>query len=170
MIGAICEEYVIGPEIQFFDISSLINTDRFLDSPPKSRNEAIASLMRRIGICEERGTGVDKVVLQTEVYQLPAPIFEVIGDNTRSVLLSPRPLTKMDKDDRIRACYLHSCLRYANRDFMTNSTIRERFGIEEKNRATASRLIKEAVQSDAIKPYDADAAPRLMKYVPFWAQ
>ncbi len=40
----------------------LIKTDRFLDSPPKSRNEAIASFMRRIGVCEERGSGVDKVV------------------------------------------------------------------------------------------------------------
>lgn len=75
----------------------------------------------------------------------------------------------MDKEDRIRACYLHSCLRYANRDFMTNATIRERFGIEDKNRATASRLIKEAVEAGAVKPHDAAAAPRLMKYVPFWA-
>ncbi|MEO1636906.1 MAG: ATP-binding protein, partial [Cyanobacteria bacterium J06631_9] len=167
-----------GPMVEIFEDrmeitnpgKPLVETERFLDSPPKSRNEAIASLMRRMGICEERGTGVDKVVLQAETYQLPAPIFEVIGDNTRSVLLSPRPLTKMDKDDRIRACYLHSCLRYANRDFMTNSTIRERFGIAEKNRATASRLIKEAIKAEAIKPYDAAAASKLMKYVPFWAQ
>jgi len=28
--------------------------------------------MRRIHICEERGSGVDKVVYQTELYQLPA--------------------------------------------------------------------------------------------------
>ena len=53
---------------------------------------------------------------------------------------------------------------------MTNSTIRDRFGIEEKNRATASRLIKEAVKAGAIKPYDDAAASKLMKYVPFWAQ
>lgn len=167
-----------GPMVEIFEDrmeitnpgKPLVDTDRFLDSPPKSRNEIIASLMRRIGLCEERGSGVDKVVLQTEIYQLPAPIFEVIGDNTRSVLLAPRPLTKMDKDDRVRACYLHSCLRYANRDFLTNQTIRKRFGIEEKNRATASRLIKEAVKANAIKPYDPAAASKLMKYVPFWAQ
>jgi ATP-dependent DNA helicase RecG len=29
----------------------LVQIDRFLDSPPKSRNEGIASFMRRIGIC-----------------------------------------------------------------------------------------------------------------------
>ena len=57
----------------------LVKTDRFLDSPPKSRNEALASFMRRIGVCEERGSGVDKVVFQTEFYQLPAPLFEIGG-------------------------------------------------------------------------------------------
>ena len=51
----------------------LVDTQRFLDSPPKSRNETLASLMRRVGICEERGSGIDKVVFQVELYQLPAP-------------------------------------------------------------------------------------------------
>ena len=149
--------------------SPLVDTDRFLDSPPKSRNEALAALMRRMGICEERGSGVDKVVSQTEIYQLPAPMFEVSGDNTRSILFAPRPLSKMDKNDRIRACYLHACLRYVSRDYMTNTTLRERFGIPVKNSASASRLIKESLEAEAIKPYDESAARKLMKYIPFWA-
>ena len=33
----------------------------------------------------------------------------------------------------------------------------------------ASRLIKEATESGAIVPYDPDAAPKLMRYVPVWA-
>lgn len=147
----------------------LVATERFLDTPPKSRNEALASLMRRIGICEERGSGVDKVVFQTEDYQLPAPIFEVAGETTRAVLFSHRPLTKMDKADRVRACYLHACLKYVNREYLTNSSVRERFGIEPQNIATASRLIREAVEAKGIVPYDATAAPKLMKYVPSWA-
>jgi predicted HTH transcriptional regulator len=125
--------------------------------------------MRRIGICEERGSGIDKVVFQMEVFQLPAPLFEAVGDSTRAVLLSPRSLTKMDKADRIRACYLHACLRYVNREYLTNTSLRERFGIQPQNIALASRLIKEAVQACVIAPYDANAAPRLMKYVPTWA-
>jgi ATP-dependent DNA helicase RecG len=40
----------------------LVDTQRFVDTPPRSRNEGLASLMRRIGICEERGSGWDKVV------------------------------------------------------------------------------------------------------------
>jgi predicted HTH transcriptional regulator len=77
-----------------------------------SRNEALASLMRRMGICEERGSGIDKVVFQTGLFQLPAPLFEVTGESTRAVLFAHRPLTKMDKQDRVRACYLHACLKY----------------------------------------------------------
>ncbi len=75
----------------------------------------------------------------------------------------------MDKDDRIRACYLHACLRYVQRDHLTNTSLRARFGIEDKNRATASRLIREAVNAGQIAPYDPDASPRYMKYVPWWA-
>ena len=120
-------------------------------------------------MCEERGSGVDKVVSQTERFQLPAPLFEVTGENTLAVLFAHRPLNKMDRDDRIRACYLHACLRYVNRDFMTNATLRGRFGIEPKNSATASRLIKEALESGVINAYDEDASRKFMKYVPFWA-
>lgn len=147
----------------------LVETERFLDTPPRSRNEALASFMRRIGVCEERGSGVDKVVFQTEYFQLPAPAFEVIGENTRAVLFAHRPLAKMDKVDRIRSCYLHACLRYVNRDYMTNTSLRERFGIEIQNSATASRLIKEALEADRIRPYDESASRKFMKYVPFWA-
>jgi ATP-dependent DNA helicase RecG len=147
----------------------LVAADRFLDTPPRSRNESLASLMRRMGVCEERGSGVDKVVFQTELFQLPAPLFEVTGESTRAVLFAHRPLTKMDKDDRVRACYLHACLKYVSRGCLTNTSLRERFGIDPQNSATASRLIKEAVEAHAIAPVDEDAAKKLMKYVPWWA-
>ena len=45
----------------------------------------------------------------------------------------------MDRDDRIRACYLHACLKYVNREYLTNSSVRERFGIDPRNIALASR-------------------------------
>ena len=75
----------------------------------------------------------------------------------------------MDRDDRIQACYLHACLKYVNREYLTNSSVRERFGIDPRNIALASRLIKEAVSAGAILPYDPKAAPKMMKYVPWWA-
>ncbi len=166
-----------GPMVEIFDdrmeITNpglpLVDTARMLDSPPRSRNEALASLMRRMGICEERGSGVDKVVSQAEFYQLPAPAFEVVGDSTRSTLFAPRSLTQMDQADRVRAVYLHACLRYVQREFMTNSSLRERFGIDTKNSATASRLIKEALGAGMVRLHDPDAAPKLRRYVPSWA-
>src|SRR5437879_3427524 len=67
-------------------------------------------------------------------------------------------LKDMEKADRIRACYLHTCLKYVQRDTMTNSTLRERFGIDEKNSATASRIIAETIEAGFIRPYDKDAS------------
>ena len=125
--------------------------------------------MRRIGICEERGSGIVKVVFETESYQLPAPVFETTDEHTRVILFSHRELNEMDKEDRVRACYLHACLRYVQRDFMTNSTLRKRFGISEKNSATASRIIKETVAAKKIRPHDESAVRKYMKYVPIWA-
>ena len=166
-----------GPMIEIFDDrieitnpgEPLVDTERFLDTPPKSRNEPLASLMRRVGICEERGSGIDKVVSQIEDYQLPAPLFEVPSGSTRVVLFSHKPMSDMDGVERVRACYLHACLKYVMRDFLTNASLRERFGIRESNKAVASRRIREAVDVGAIKPFDEHASRRLMKYVPFWA-
>jgi predicted HTH transcriptional regulator len=166
-----------GPMVEIFsnrmEITNpgkpLVEPLRFLDSPPKSRNELLAAFMRRVGVCEERGSGVDKVVFQTEFYQLPAPVFEIAGDNTRAVLFAHRPLSKMDKADRIRACYLHSCLRWVSRDYMTNTSLRERFGIKKDNSSMASRYIREAVAAKAIKTSEEKAPPKTRKYVPFWA-
>ncbi|GAB6095615.1 helix-turn-helix domain-containing protein [Desulfatiferula olefinivorans] len=166
-----------GPMVEIFshrmEITNpglpLVQTDRFLDSPPRSRNEALASFMRRIGVCEERGSGVDKVVMQTELYQLPAPLFETTSEHTRAVLFAHRDLKEMDRADRIRACYLHACLRYVQRNFLTNASLRERFGVEEKNKAAVSRYIREAMDAHMIRPVNEDAARKMMKYVPFWA-
>lgn len=167
-----------GPMVEIFDDrieitnpgAPLVDTQRFLDSSPHSRNESLAWMMRRIGICEERGSGWDKVVFQSELYQLPAPLVEATDDYTRVVLFAPRPLSSMDKAERIRAAYLHACLRYVNRAYLTNASVRERFGIEVQNSAKASRLISEAVQDGAISPDDPAAAPKQMRYVPWWAK
>ena len=167
-----------GPMIEIFadrmEVSNpgapLVATERFLDNPPRSRNEALASMMRRMGVCEERGSGVDKVVSETEAYQLPAPVFEALEAATRAILFSHRPLARMDKGDRVRACYLHACLKHVNREYLTNSSIRARFGIAAQNSATASRIIKDAVEAGVIVAYDAAANPKVMKYVPAWAR
>lgn len=165
-----------GPIIELFDnrieITNpglpLVDTQRFLDSPPRSRNEALASFLRRITICEERGSGVDKVVIQTELYQLPAPLFETTHEHTRAVLFSHREFKDMDKEEKLRACYMHCVLRYVNREIMNNASLRERFGLEEKYRPQISAIIKQACAAELIKPHDPEASPKSMRYVPIW--
>ncbi len=167
-----------GPMVEIFsdriEITNpglpLVQTHRFLDSPPRSRNEALASFMRRIGVCEERGSGVDKVVSQTEFYQLPAPLFETSDEHTRAVLFAHREFRDMDKADRVRACYLHACLRYVQRDYMTNTTLRERFGIDEKNSSMVSRIIKDSIAAGLICCHDDTVGSRARKYLPRWAR
>ncbi len=168
-----------GPMIEIFEdrieISNpgtpLINVDRFIDHSPKSRNEAIASFMRRINICEERGSGIDKVIFQVEVYQLPAPKFEQDERNTKAILYAYKPLSKMGKEDKIRACYQHCCLKYVSNEKMTNTSLRKRFDIKDENYSIASRIISDTVKAGFIKAYDAEKSRsrRLAKYVPVWA-
>jgi predicted HTH transcriptional regulator len=166
-----------GPMVEIFDDrieitnpgEPLVDTQRFLDTPPKSRNEALASLMRRFRICEERGSGIDKVVSQVELFQLPAPLFEKPEGFTRAVLFAHKELAAMDKADRLRACYLHACLRYVTRKAMTNRSVRERFGIADRNASTASRLLNEAVEAGLIVVPDPDVGSRVRRYLPFWA-
>ncbi len=166
-----------GPMVEIFEDrieitnpgEPLVSTTRFVDTPPHSRNETLASLMRRFRICEERGSGIDKVVFQVELFQLPAPLFEAPEKFTRSVLFAHKELKEMSKPDRIRACYLHACLCYVTRRRMTNATLRKRFGIADRNTADASRLLKEAVEDSKIIIEDPSAGTRSRTYLPFWA-
>ncbi|MFR0691636.1 ATP-binding protein [Enterobacterales bacterium AE_CKDN230030158-1A_HGKHYDSX7] len=166
-----------GPMVEIFEDrleitnpgEPLVEVDRFLDSPPRSRNEALASFMRRVGVCEERGSGVDKVVSETEFYQLPPPSWERPDGSLRVVLYAHRGLRDMDKQQRVHACYLHACLRYVMRDPMTNTTLRERFGITPANSAMASRIIRDARDAGLIKPYDEGQSNKNSRYLPYWA-
>lgn len=165
-----------GPMVEVFDqrmeISNpgapLIRIERFVDAPPRSRNDKMASLMRRLNICEERGSGIDKVVLEVELFQLPAPLFEQPGEATRATLFAHKSLKEMGRQERIRACYFHACLNHVVGKPVTNSSIRQRFGIPGRNASTASRLLGEAVDAGVIA-VESNGGTRNRRYVPFWA-
>jgi predicted HTH transcriptional regulator len=75
----------------------------------------------------------------------------------------------MAQQEKIRACYQHACLRHESGERMTNSSLRERFNIGDKNYSVASRIIRETVKAGFIKPFDPDnQAIRYTSYVPFW--
>jgi ATP-dependent DNA helicase RecG len=148
----------------------LVETNRFIDSAPKSRNEQLASLMRRLNICEERGSGVDRAIGAIEAHQLPAPKFISSEDYTRVIMYAPIPLTKMNGEDRVRACYQHTVLNYVSNQPVNNQSIRKRFNIGKNNTSTASKIIAEALEAGLIKSADpANASKKYASYVPYWA-
>lgn len=146
---------------------SLVQTDRMIDLPPRSRNEALASLMRRMDMCEEQGTGLDKVIISVEINQLPPPKFQELDNSMRVILFAPRSFADMTVSERTRACYQHSIMKYLDGQKMKNATLCERFGIDKKNAAQASAVIKKALENKLIKPADPEH-PR-GGYEPIWA-
>ena len=164
-----------GPTIELFrnrlEITNpgtpLVAPERFIDFPPRSRNETLAALMRRFGLCEELGTGVDKAIAAAEYERLPPPEFRAEANATRAILFGPRRFAEMTTEERQRACYQHTVLRYLDGGRMRNATLRKRLGVAEHNSAQISGVIRHALDADLIRPADL-ARPR-SGYVPFWA-
>jgi ATP-dependent DNA helicase RecG len=164
-----------GPMIELFkdriEITNpgvpLIEPERFIDSPPRSRNEALAAMMRRMKLCEEQGSGIDKVIAAVEMYQMPPPDFRIESGSTRVTLFAPRKFADMTPDERVRACYQHSVLKYVSGDRMRNSSLRERFGVESQNAAQVSNVIKHALERGVIRPADLNRPKS--GYIPIWA-
>ena len=146
-----------------------IDIFRFIDGY-QSRNERLARVMRRLGICEEKGSGIDKVIDAVEVFQLPAPEFRFDGIRTTAILFSHKDFSAMSRSERIRACYQHCCLLHVGRRSMTNTTLRRRFGLADDRVTTASAIIAATKQERLIKPRNQSqaASTRYAAYMPFW--
>lgn len=147
----------------------LIDTDRFIDAPPRSRNVHLAQLMRRMGLCEERGSGIDRAINAIEKASLPPPLFQVVEDAMVVTIYRRRAFADMSKEERIRACYQHACLLFEGNDYMSNSSLRNRFGLSDKQYPQVSLVIRDALDSKVIRPLDEGQANRNAKYVPYWA-
>lgn len=166
-----------GPVMEIFDTkveasnpgSLLVEVNRIIDTVPHSRNEAMASFLRIVRICEERGSGFDRIEEGMCDLTIPAPKVETGDDFTRTKLNWYDNLNDWKKEDKIRTCYLYTCYCYVNEIEVANAVLRERFGVEEKNKAIISRIIKDTIDAGFIKLSDESAAPKLRRYVPYWA-
>lgn len=149
----------------------LVKIDRFVDSTPCSRNEKLANTLRRMGICEQRGSGVDRALLEIELSQLPAPNFEETDSSVRITIFLSKELSNLTKIEQCRACYYHACLNHVlSKGPITNTTLCKRLNIEDKNKAIASRILKETREKGFIKPFDPEnKSPKLTSYIPYWA-
>lgn len=164
-----------GPQIELFadrlEITNpghpLMSVDRMIDHPPRSRNEALASLMRRMKLCEEQGSGLDKVIMNAELFQLPAPKFHAEEDSMQAILYAPRSFGEMSGPERVRACYQHAVLKYLSGEKMKNASLCERLGVKKANAAQITKVINAALAEGKIKFADPDY-PR-GGYFPHWA-
>ena len=147
----------------------IVPVDRMIDGY-QSRNERLADLMRRMGICEEKGSGIDRVVQTAEVYQLPAPDFRAAFRRTEMIVYGPKSFKDMNRDERIRACYQHCVLRWVLREQMTNQTLRDRFHLPENKSPAVSEVITATLSHGKIKP-DANTggSKKFARYLPHWA-
>jgi ATP-dependent DNA helicase RecG len=147
----------------------IVPVERFIDGY-QSRNERLADLMRRLGICEEKSSGIDRVVQAAEVYQLPAPDFRAGHRRTTVTIYGPKPFEEMDRNDRVRACYQHCALRWVMAERMTNQSLRERFHLGEDKAAIASQIIAATIEAGLVKPDESVGGSRkFARYLPFWA-
>lgn len=147
----------------------IVPVERFIDGY-QSRNERLADLMRRFGICEEKSSGIDQVIHATEVYQLPAPDFRAGHRRTFVTLYGAKPFDEMDRNDRVRACYQHCALKWVMSDKMTNQSLRERFHLGEDKAAIASQIIAATIEAGLIKSDESMGKSRkFARYLPFWA-
>ena len=148
----------------------LNDVNRLLDMPPRSRNEILAQTMLLLGICERRGSGIDRAIEAIEERRLPAVKFEKSESHTRVILFPPKELKAMSKTEKIMACYQHACLLFEDRKELNNQSVRERFGINKNDSSVASRIISDTFEAGLIKLSDPEITSRkYATYIPYYA-
>lgn len=144
--------------------------DRLIGTTPISRNELLAGAFRRYGLCEERGTGFQKVVSHAEIYGLPPVGFTPFEQAFKVVLYAPRSFAEMSQTERIEAAYQHAVLKYVSSSAMTNTSLRERLKMSERQRNQVSNLIADASAAGRITRKDPESGNKFAEYIPYWAK
>lgn len=169
-----------GPLVEIFDDRIEVSNpggllpskrlDRIIGTQPESRNEMLARAFRRYKICEERGSGLLKAGLEVEFYGLPPLHFEAGASHFKVTIFAPRSFAQMSPQERLNACYQHAVLKHYSDAAMTNTSLRERLKMSEKQRSMVSALIQEALDLKLIKPADPEnKSKKFAEYVPAWA-
>ena len=168
-----------GPTIEIFDDRITFTNpgtllpskrpDRLIGTTPESRNELLASKFRLCRICEERGTGFQKVVSAVELFGMPPVLFTPLENSFQVTLYAPRKFAEMSQGERIEACYQHAVLQYYSSQTLTNTTLRTRFKVSERQRNQITNLISDAVGAGRIKRKDDSSGNKFAEYLPYWA-
>jgi predicted HTH transcriptional regulator len=163
---------IFEDRIEFTNPGSLLpgkRPDRLIGTTPESRNEKLAWSFRRYRICEERGTGFQKIVSATEVLGLPPLVFSPLENAFSVTLYGPRPFADMTAEERIESCYQHAVLKYLSSSALTNASLRARLKLHDRHRNQITNLIADAVAAGRIKRKDTGAGNKFSEYLPYWA-
>ena len=147
----------------------LIDINRFIDTTPTSRNEILSNFMYLLKFCEKRGSGIDYVIEAIEKAGLPPVEFTRSEQYTKVILFPKKPLSQMTTNEKIMACYQHACLLYEQRKTINNQSVRERFSIDQRNSAIASRILNDTYEAGKIKKVDPENdSRRYATYIPHY--
>ena len=83
-------------------------------------------------------------------------------------LHAPRAFSNMSQAERIEACYQHAVLQYLSSQTLTNTSLRQRFKLHDKQRNQITNLIADAVAAGRIKRKDAASGNKFAEYLPYW--
>ena len=128
--------------------------------------------MRELKLCEERGSGVDRALDAIEKQALPPPLYATVADSTVVTIYAERTFATMSRAERLRACYQHACLRHQANDFMSNGSLRQRFGMSERQYPQISKVTSEAIDAGLVYPLEDSQgnSSSQTRYVPWWAK
>ena len=147
----------------------LNDVNRLIDLPPHSRNEKLAEALFLLGICEKRGSGIDRAIEAIEAMNLPAPKFSKSEIHTKVTMFPKKAWQDMTKQERMMACYQHACLMFEDNKAINNQSVRERFKLDKNNSAVASKIIGDTLNAGYIKQKDESITSRkYVTYIPYY--
>lgn len=112
--------------------------------------------------------GIDRALENIEKQQTDAPEF-IVKTRSTTVELRTGRFEDMGMKERVNAAYLHCCLQTAKGGFLTNSSLRERFGLSKAKTAVTSQVIAAAVDAGLIFLDPATkGSRRTARYLPFY--
>lgn len=147
----------------------IIDKERFLDTPSRSRNESLAYAMHRVGICEERGSGYDKVIDDIEKKNLLSPEIILHDGGVSVILRKEKDFHKLSKEELIRICYDHTCLNYIRGEKTNNNSLRNRLHLDYNKSYAISRIFKNTLEAGKILIKNG-TGQKNREYIPYWAK
>ena len=134
-----------------------------------ARNMKVVDAMRLFGLCEKRSSGIDNAIIALEE-EGHAPVEYRMDKNIgemEAYLRGVKPYDDLGRELRELACRQHCAIRYVQDNYMTNESLRKRFGLDKDKTNEISKLIRKMVEEGHIKPFEGNGnSKKYASYVP----